>query len=126
MPGMGPMTTGQDQNGVMVTSGVMMNAGSATLNSGTDNAVTAASTAGLNANSNLDLSAQICQPMQASEERQQNRTAPGRPVSHGPMGVQDYEVTLDQNYIADQRWVREELQCENEDWCHENDDWRHD
>ncbi len=101
-----------------------MNASSAAVNSSMGNAVLGGGTS-LNANSNLDPSAQISQPMRTergSEGMQQNRLDPGQPTNHGPMNAQDYEVVLDQNNIADQCWVREELQCENEDWRHDYDE----
>ncbi len=32
------------------------------------------------------------------------------PPGSGPMSVQQYEVTLDPNYVADRQWEQEEMQ----------------
>ncbi len=44
------------------------------------------------------------------------------PPGSGLMNVQQYEVTLDPNYIADRQWERNELQREKEDMQWENEE----
>ncbi len=41
------------------------------------------------------------------------------------MSVQEYEATLDPNYLADQRWEKDGLLQENEDWRRDDEELQH-
>ncbi len=79
----------------------------------------------------LNPSARIFQPAANGEivdATHLHQTDLGRLPAMGPMSTQQYEVMLDANYVADQRWERskllqenDQLQCENEQqWAEQN------